>query len=262
MVDNRVELVSLTEKIQESCQCFDCNDGSDIQEYVEKFLTVLAQLFCWVDKDCATILKSERQETLDLKGYEICNCQAFFEFRPYYHKGFDPSTLKLYVHKRQGMNREVYEVPADKYSYDFIDGTVIVDMTEIVNPCCQCVCECECKSTYKLVALYEAGYTAETMPRCVLDALCHFLQVFIAYQNDCGSFNDCARMDRLAVGSVLKSKSVDYLIRTWEVDENSLELAYTKLIHKWEFKTLSMLSLCKYDNRELYISLGKDRKCY
>lgn len=261
MVDNRVELIALSERLQERCQCFDCEDGGVIQEYVEKFLSVLAQLFCWVDKDCSTILKSQRSEILPLDCYEVCNCQAFYEFKPFYHKGFDPSTLKMYIHKRQGGSRTVTEVPSEYYNYDFVEGTALLDITNIINPCCSTSC-CDCKATYKLVVTYEAGYTAETMPNCVLDALCHFLNVFIAYQNNCGTFDDCSKMDRLAVGSVLKSKSVDYLIRTWEVDENSLELAYTKLIHKWEFKTLSMLSLCQVQNNETFIALGKGNICY
>lgn len=262
MVDNRVELIALTERLQERCQCFDCEDGGVIQEYVDKFLSVLAQLFCWVDKDCSTILRSARSEVMPLTNYEVCACKAFYEFKPFYYKGFDPSTLKLYIHKRQGLERTVTEVPKDKYNYDYVDGTILLDITDIINPCCSCACECTCEATYKLVADYEAGYTADTMPSCVLDALCHFLNVFIAYQNNCGTFDDCSKMDRLAVGSVLKSKSVDYLIRTWDVDENSLELAYTKLIHKWEFKTLSMLSLCQVQSNETFITLGKDKVCY
>lgn len=261
MVDNRIELIKLTEKLQEHCQCFDCNDGADIQQYVETFLNVLGTIYCWSDKDCSTILKTRRQELIPLVPTQICGCQFLFEFRPYYYKGFDPSTLKLYLHKRKGMERDVVEVPFDKYNYDFIDETIMVDVTSVLSPCCVCENECECKSEYTLVANYEAGYTAETLPSCVMSALCHFMNVFIAYQNDCGSFDDCARMDRLAVGSVLKSKSIDYLIRTWSVDENSLELAYTKLIQKWEFSTLAMLSLCTTDTSSYFVKLGKGNKC-
>ena len=86
------------------------------------------------------------------------------------------------------------------------------------------------------------------------------MQVFIAYQNNCGSLDDCSKMDRLAVGSVLKSKSVDYLIRTWDVDTASLEYIYTKLINRWALQSLSMLSLCQYENTSVFIAVGKERK--
>lgn len=261
MLDNRIELIKLTEKLQERCQCFDCNDGADLQEYVEKFLNVLARLFCWVDSDCDTILLGEHQEVVPLTELEQCGCQAIFEFKPYYFKGFDPSTLKLYIRKRQGMSREVYPLDTDKFNWDFIDGTALVDVTDYLNPCCPPCDPCGCGAEYTLLATYEAGYTADTMPNCVLDALCHFMQVFIAYQNDCGSLNDCERMDRLAVGSVLKSKSIDYLIRTWEVDNTSLEVTYTNLIKRWEFETLQTLSLCQYRSSTPFVKLGKDIKC-
>lgn len=263
MADNKelqIELVKVTEELKKHCQCFDCNDGADIQEYVGKFLRVLAQMFCWVDKTCATILKTAREEIIELGNYEICECKAIFEFKPYYFKGFDPSTVKLFLHKRQGLSREVIELDRTKWSWDSIDGTILIDMTEQINPCCQCDTSCQCETTYKLVARYEAGYTAETLPLCVYEAMCHFLQVFIAYQNNCGSLDDCSKMDRLAVGSVLKSKSVDYLIRTWDVDTASLEYIYTKLINRWALQSLSMLSLCQYENTSVFIAVGKARK--
>ena len=40
MADNKelqIELVKVTEELKKHCQCFDCNDGADIQEYVGKF---------------------------------------------------------------------------------------------------------------------------------------------------------------------------------------------------------------------------------
>lgn len=253
------ELEKVTELIRQHCQCFDNNENKTLQEYVGKFLSVLAQLFCWVDKDCATILKSAREEIIPLDGYEICECKAFYEFKPAYHKGFDPSGLKVFLHCKQGMKRDIVELDSSKWDYDFVDGTVVVDMTDIVKPCCKCNSECSCKTSYKLVVRYEAGYTAENLPQCVVDAMCHFLSVFIAYQNNCGSLDDCSKMDRLAVGSVLKSKSVDYLIRTWDVDKNSLEYIYTGLINKWALRSLSMLSLCSVNNRSNYIVVGRSK---
>lgn len=261
MINHNLEIIKITERLQEHCPCFDCNDGADIQAYLNTFFQVLGRLLCWADKDCATILKAPKQEILPLENYEVCNCQAVFEFKPYWYKAFDPSTLKLFVHKRQGIERTVCEIPPSRYNYDFVDNTVLVDISEIVDPCCCCYCPCDCPSTYQLVATYEAGYTAETLPECVIEALCHFFNVFIAYQNNCGSLDDCSKMDRLAVGSVLKSKSVDYLIRTWEVDQNSLELTYTKLLHRWEMQTLGMLSLCRPDNMSNWFVMSKDRKC-
>lgn len=258
--ESQLELVKVTEELKKHCQCFDCNDGADIQQYMEKFLRVLATMFCWADNSCATILKSEREEIVPMTSYDICACKAFYEFRPYYYKGFDPSTVTLYLHTRQGMSRDIKELPREKWSWDGIDESIVVDMSDVVNPCCKCDTSCDCETTYKLVARYEAGYTASTLPLCVYDAMCHFLSVFIAYQNNCGSLDDCAKMDRLAVGSVLKSKSVDYLIRTWDTDKNSLEYIYTKLINRWSLQALSIISLCRYEPNSGFVAVGRGKR--
>ena len=260
-MNNDIELIRITERIQEHCQCFDCDDGATIQTYIKPFLNVLARLFCWVDGECDTILRATRQEIIPVTEYEICGCDAMFEFKPYYWKGFDPSTLKVYMHTKNGLKRDIYELETSDYDYDPIDGTIIVNMTDELSPCCRCTCECGCETQYKLVVTYEAGYTADTLPDCVLDALCHFLNIFIAYQNDCGSLDDCSKMDRLAVGSVLASKSVDYLIRTWTIDEGSIDRIYMKLIYRWSFETLSSLSLCRTNNSQSFVFIGKDRQC-
>jgi len=47
---------------------------------------------------------------IEVKDFEICGCDAMVEIKPYYFKGFDPSTLKVYMHKRKGLEREEYEL--------------------------------------------------------------------------------------------------------------------------------------------------------
>jgi hypothetical protein len=184
------------------------------------------------------------------------------EVKPYYWKGFDPTTLKVYMHKRKGLEREEYELDTDKWNWSFVDGTILVNVTDELSPCCKCCDPCSCEAEYKLVLDYEAGYTSETLPDCVYDAMCHFLNIFIAYQNDCGTLDECANMDRLAVGAVLKQKSVDYIVREWTVDQTSIDRYYVKLINTWALQTLSSLSLCKRvytDN--MYLTIGRRKEC-
>lgn len=184
------------------------------------------------------------------------------EVKPYYWKGFDPTTLKVYMHKRKGLEREEYELDTDKWNWSFVDGTILVNVTDELSPCCKCYDPCSCEAEYKLVLDYEAGYTSETLPDCVYDAMCHFLSIFIAYQNDCGTLDECANMDRLAVGAVLKQKSVDYIVREWTVDNTSIDRYYVKLINTWALQTLSSLSLCKRvytDN--MYLTIGRRKEC-
>ena len=257
-----LELIKITEKLQERCNCFDCEDGAVMQGYMEKFLNVLARLFCWVDGECDTLLKSQRQEIIPITSVEICGCDALVEVKPFYYKGFDPATLKVLVQKRQGMNRETYELEKDKYNWSFVDGTLLINVTEELSPCCRCVDTCSCGVEYKLILTYEAGYTSETLPDCVYDSLCHFLNIFVAYQNQCGSLEQCANMDKLAVGSVLKQKSVDYIVREWTVDETSIDRLYVSLINKWSLMTLSSLSLCNTVSTErMYIAIGRKPRC-
>ena len=127
----------------------------------------------------------------------------------------------------------------------FVDGTLLINVTDELSPCCRCCDPCSCEAQYKIILDYDAGYTSESLPDCIYEAMCHFMNIFIAYQNKCGSLDECANMDRLAVGAVLKQKSVDYIVREWTIDNGSIDRFYVKLINKWTLATLSSLSLCK-----------------
>lgn len=257
-----LELMKITQKLQDRCGCFDCDDGATMQRYMESFLRVLARLFCWTDGECDTILRAQRHEVIEVKDFDICGCDAMVEIKPYYFKGFDPTTLKVYMHKRQGLNREEYEITPDKYNWSFVDGTILINVTDELSPCCRCFDPCSCESEYKIILDYEAGYTSNNLPDCIFEAMCHFMSIFVAYQNQCGTLDECANMDRLAVGAVLEQKSVDYIVRKWTVDKTSLDTIYVKLINTWALKTLSSLSLCKKvytDN--MYLTIGRRKEC-
>lgn len=257
-----LELVKITQKLQDRCGCFDCDDGATMQRYMGNFLRVLARLFCWTDGECDTILRAQRHEVIEVKDFDICGCDAMIEIKPYYFKGFDPSTLKVYMHKRKGLEREEYEITPDKYNWSFVDGTILINITEELSPCCRCCDPCSCEAEYKIILGYEAGYTSETLPDCIFEAMCHFMSIFVAYQNKCGTLDECANMDRLAVGSVLEQKSVDYIVRKWSVDKTSLDTIYVKLINTWALKTLSSLSLCKKVYTEnMYLAIGRRKEC-
>ena len=69
-------------------------------------------------------------------------------------------------------------------------------------------------------------------------------------------------MDRLAVGAVLKQKSVDYIVREWTIDTESVDRVYVSLINKWSMLTLRSLSLCNTVSTEgMYIAVGRKTKC-
>ena len=257
-----LELMKITQKLQDRCGCFDCDDGATMQRYMESFLRVLARLFCWTDGECDTILRARRHEVIEVKDFDICGCDAMVEIKPYYFKGFDPSTLKVYMHKRKDLEREEYEITPDKYNWSFVDGTILINVTEELSPCCRCCDPCSCETEYKIILDYEAGYTSASLPDCIFEAMCHFMNIFVAYQNNCGSLDECANMDRLAVGAVLEQKSVDYIVRKWTVDKTSLETVYVKLINTWALKTLSSLSLCKKVYTEnMYLAIGRRKEC-
>lgn len=257
-----LELMKITQKLQDRCGCFDCDDGATMQRYMESFLRVLARLFCWTDGECDTILRARRHEVIEVKDFDICGCDATVEIKPYYFKGFDPSTLKVYMHKRKGLEREEYEITPDKYNWSFVDGTILINVTEELSPCCRCCDPCSCETEYKIILDYEAGYTSASLPDCIFEAMCHFMSIFVAYQNKCGTLDECANMDRLAVGAVLEQKSVDYIVRKWTVDKTSLDTIYVKLINTWALKTLSSLSLCKKVYTEnMYLAIGRRKEC-
>ena len=146
-----LELMKITQKLQDRCGCFDCDDGATMQRYMESFLRVLARLFCWTDGECDTILRARRHEVIEVKDFEICGCDAMVEIKPYYFKGFDPSTLKVYMHKRKGLEREEYEITPDKYNWSFVDGTILINVTEELSPCCRCCDPCSCETEYKII---------------------------------------------------------------------------------------------------------------
>lgn len=260
-MDYSIELVKITDKLKSYCSCVNFEDEAVIEQYLESFLRVLARLFCWVDGECATILKSERQEVLEVKDYETCGCDAYMEIKPYFFKGFDAGTLTVALQSKNGMNREYIELPSDKWNYSFLDGTIIVDLSDYLKVCCCKSNHCGCETTYKLVLNYEAGYTADTLPVCVYEAMCHFLQIFIAYQNKCGSLDDCANLDKLAVGAVLQQKSVDYIVRRWTIDETSIDRIYVRLINRWALQALSSLSLCSGIKGNPYLEVKRGKIC-
>lgn len=260
-MDYSVELIKMVDKLKGYCSCVNFKDEAVIEQYLESFLRVLARLFCWVDGDCATILKSKRQEVIDVKDYETCGCDAYMEVKPYYYKGFDASTLTVALQAKQGMKRELIELPTDKWDYSFLDGTIIVNLSDYLKVCCCNSNHCGCETTYKLVLNYEAGYTADTLPACVYEAMCHFLQIFIAYQNKCGSLEDCANLDRLAVGAVLEQKSVDYIVRRWKIDEGSIDRIYVRLINRWALRSLSSLSLCSGIKTDPFLTVKRRDIC-
>ena len=166
------------------------------------------------------------------------------------------------MHKRKGLEREEYEITPDKYNWSFVDGTILINVTEELSPCCRCCDPCSCETEYKIILDYEAGYTSASLPDCIFEAMCHFMNIFVAYQNKCGTLDECANMDRLAVGAVLEQKSVDYIVRKWTVDKTSLDTIYVKLINTWALKTLSSLSLCKKVYTEnMYLAIGRRKEC-
>lgn len=259
----KLEIIKITERLQEHCSCFDCEDGATMQTYVDKFLRVLARMLCWTDGECGSLLKSNREEIIEVDEVQLCGCDAIVEVIPFYSKGFDPSTLKVYLHKRKGFEREEYELKPSKFNYSKVDNSILINVTDELSPCCRCCDCCSCESQYKVILTYDAGYTSSSIPDCIFDVLCHFLSIFIAYQNNCGSLDDCANMDRLAVGSVLKKKSVDYIVREWEVDKTSIDIVYKNLLTKWYLSTLSSMSLCKAKNftDNLYLSVKRRKGC-
>ena len=256
-----LELMKITQKLQDRCGCFDCDDGATMQRYMESFLRVLARLFCWTDGECDTILRARRHEVIEVKDFEICGC-AMVEIKPYYFKGFDPSTLKVYMHKRKGLEREEYEITPDKYNWSFVDGTILINITEELSPCCRCCDPCSCEAEYKIILDYEAGYTSASLPDCIFEAMCHFMNIFVAYQNKCGTLDECANMDRLAVGAVLLHISVYYFVLKCSVYMTSLFNIYVKLIKSCELLTLCSLSLCKKVYTEnMYLAIGRRKEC-
>ena len=198
---------------------------------------------------------------IEVKDYATCGWDAYREVKPYYYKGFDASTLTVALQAKQGMKRELIELPADKWDYSFLDGTIIVDLSDYLKVCCCNSNHCGCETTYKLVLNYEAGYTADTLPVCVYEAMCHFLQIFMAYQNKCGSLEDCANLDRLAVGAVLEQKSVDYIVRRWKIDEGSIDRIYVRLINRWALRSLSLLSLCSGIKTDPFLTVKRRDIC-
>lgn len=254
-----LEIMQLVERLRQTCSCVNCEDDSVLQSYLSRFISILSRSLCWVDGQCGSFLKSLRREIIPVDGLQFCGCTAIMEVKPFYYKQLDYETLSITIQQRKGIKLINDTIDPDMYSID-LDGTLLIDLTKWLSPCCKCVNPCECETTYKLILEYEAGYTSETLPECVLDAFCHLLNIFIAYNNKCGSLDDCSNLDNLAVGAVLKQKSVDYIVREWVIDETDFNRVSVKLLNKWYLNTISALSLCQRSDF-MYAALGKDKKC-
>ena len=243
-------MISL-EMLKGSCDCLEDITEEEFAPLWEKFLRFLSQITCW-NNPHGTILVEDRVESIPLDK-RLCD-YGCLDIQPYY-KNIDLETVTMEV--RQYSSSGLKILPVTDFNYDEFSDRFYININHAVGCDCGCDCDCDCEKNM-LVIRYQAGYELDT-PEW-LDLICHYFTGYMAVANDCISVDDCCSQDQKMIGARLKTKKVDVISYTWEVDENSEEVFFTKLMHNYYIGLLSKYALC---GRGYHVTgnmwIGKDR---
>lgn len=176
--------MSIYEQLQDFCGC-EC-DNDTTEQNVNELVNLISNATCWTGEDvCSTFLMSSRKEVIDLPS---CPDKCFiFEYKPFY-KPFDVCSFTLQLVEQDGINETITELTDEDFAYSQTDKSFKIKLPYAEDKCgCKCKSLCSCDKTYKLVAMYDAGY--EEIPECLLPVFCQMLDL-INKKNECGC-NNC-----------------------------------------------------------------------
>lgn len=243
-------MISL-EMLKGYCDCLQDISEEEFAPLWEKFIRFLSHITCWSNPN-GTILVEDRVESIPLNG-RLCDYKCL-DIQPYYKNiNLETVTMEIRQYSSSGLNI----LPVTNFNYDEFSDRFYINLHPTV--CCECDCECDkdCKHNM-LVIRYQAGYELNSPDW--LDLICHYFTGWVAVANDCISLDDCCSQDKKMIGARLKTKKVDVITYTWEVDENSEEVFFTRLMHNYYLGLLQKYALCgrAYDFAG-NVWIGKDR---
>lgn len=234
----------LLDELKKHCPCLKDVDLLDFINQFNNFLNFLSSIMCW-DVNGGTILEEERIQEIELSN-RLCD-YGCLRIQPYF-KNIVPESIEIEIRQIVGGTFTTKKVT--NFSYEKGLDLLLISPNDNGNCCCACECECACScnkecKTNILIIKYKAGFDL-TLPE-FLPLLCHYFSSFTALASKCATIDDCCSMDRLAVGSYLKSKKIDLITYTWDIDKNSREFLLNDMINKYYLNLLGKYALCGRD---------------
>lgn len=229
-------------ELKKNCPCLKDVDLPEFINQLNNFLSFLSSLLCW-DINNGSLLVEEREQEIELSG-NLCD-YGCLEIQPYF-KFIDDKTFEVELLTID--NGDITTKKLTNFVYQKGLDLLLVNPAEGKDCCCRCECSCSCNKGCKrniLVIRYKAGI--DLLRPDLLPLLCHYFTAFTALASKCCNLDDCCNMDRLAVGSYLKSKKIDLITYTWDIDKNSKEYLLNDMINKYYLKALGKYALCGRD---------------
>lgn len=237
--------------LKDRCLCLSNIKNEELETLFNSFIRFLSNITCW-DIEGGTILPECRTHTVKLtKPFCTYTC---IDVRPYW-KNIDLNTVSLEVRQYTARGMNVIPIGTDYFNYDDISDKFYVELDGLLEDADES-CDKNCINNV-LVFRYTAGYDLES-PEW-LDLICHYLTAYVALANDCASVDECSSKQQIAIGAKLVRKTVDTLNYEWEVDENSKEVFFSRLMQNFYIDLLGRYALCgrEYSLREkIYIGKG------
>lgn len=226
--------MTVFEQLTEYCDCLIVNEPGEMpyarfdERHVDELIHLISTYTCWAQKPCETFLLGSRREVFDVKDC-VGDCDVI-EFEPFYAP-FDPDSFTFTLVEQNGIQETL--IPIEMYNYSEADEKFRM---ELPLPRCECRPSCGCKSTYKVIAEYEAGY--EEIPECLLPLFCEALQwIMERSQCDCEKCQDCEN-------KYAEVNELDLTTLTGHLKDHFLNV-----LTRQYFRQLGLISLCGYYNR-------------
>lgn len=241
----------LLETIKRKCSCMKDISEDEFNLIWSGFIRFLSNITCW-DIQGGTIEEECRTQAITLDK-ALCTYSCINVFPYWKNINTDTIAIELRQYTSSGMN----VIPMDKslFNYDDIADRFYINVGSILDSA-DSNCDRNCSNNV-LVMRYVAGYDLNSTDW--LDLICHYLTGYTAIANNCISVNDCASINRTAVGAVLVRKTVDTINYEWETDQESQEVFFLKLMKNYYVDYLSRFSLCGRDfdiKQNIFIGKG------
>lgn len=217
------------------------------------FVRFLSNITCW-DINGGTILKECRTQAITLDK-ELC-AYSCIDVYPYW-KNIDLDTVAVEIRQYSASGMNVIPLDKSLFNYDDISDRFYIKIGDLLG-WEDSRCDKNCRNNV-VVMSYVAGYDLDS-PEW-LELICHYLTGYTALANNCISVNDCASINRTAIGAVLVRKTVDTINYEWETDTNSQEVFFHSLMSNFYIDYLGKFALCgrDYDIKQ-QIFVGKGNK--
>lgn len=208
-------------------------------DYVwSNFISFLSNITCW-DIDNGTILMEDRVHAVPLPK-KLCEYDCF-NTQPYW-KNIQLETVQVEIRQYTSSGFTIIPINEDFWEYDEFQDRFYVNIDTQLATGCRCEDDC---THNVLIFRYKAGYDLEK-PEW-LQLLCHYFSGYTAIASKCMDIDECCYATAPTIGARLVRKTVDTINYEWELDDQSSEVFFQKLVQNFYTRLLSKYALCGRD---------------